>query len=372
MASRRASAPASLFPVRLDRLFASTRFQALAARLPIGQAFARRDGADIFDVLQGFVASQVLSALVELGLLRRLLDEPARAQQLAIALSVPVDRLEVLLRAAVALRLLKQRRDGRFALARRGAAIVGVPGLEAMIAHNAAFYADMADPAALMRGDGETHLQHFWPYVLNAGDDVGQGEAERYSRLMADSQRLVAQDTLAQVSLKGRARLMDVGGGSGAFMAQALSTGPHLQGALLDLPQVMPVAEARLSESGLSQRVTLWPQSFRDQPLPMGADAISLVRVLYDHDDDTVAVLIARAFEALPPGGLLIVSEPMPSGPRPTDVYFAFYTMAMGSGRVRSESRIAEMCQAAGFANVVTPRSRRPYVTSVLTCVKPG
>ncbi len=167
---------------------------------------------------------------------------------------------------------------------------------------------------------------------------------------------------------------MDVGGGSGAFLAQALTTWPDLRGVLLDLPEVIPAAEVRLAAAGLAHRVTLRPQSFRASDLPSGADAVSLVRVLFDHDDDTVTQLLARVFAALPPGGRLIVSEPMSGGARPdraTDVYFAFYTMAMGTGRVRSAARIASLCRDAGFVDITAPRAERPCITSVLTCVKP-
>ena len=106
----------------------------------------------------------------------------------------------------------------------------------------------------------------------------------------------------------------------------------------------------------------------------MGADAISLIRVLYDHDDDTVTDLLAKAYAALPPGGRLIVSEPMSGGAKPDpicDVYFAFYTMAMGTGRTRSAARIAELCEAAGFHQVRAATSPRSYVTSALSCSKP-
>lgn len=97
--------------------------------------------------------------------------------------------------------------------------------------------------------------------------------------------------------------------------------------------------------------------------------------MLYDHADDTVEDLLGKAYAALPPGGWLIVSEPMSGGDAPEragDVYFAFYTMAMGTGRVRSQARIAEMCSRAGFEGIVTPKPIRPFITTALACRKPG
>ena len=319
--------------------------------------------------------SQVLLALVELDVLSRLLERPANAEQLGLITGVSRDRMERLLTAGAAIGLLKRRRDNRFALTRRGAAILGVPGLVPMIQHNRVFYEDLADPVALLRGEADSKLSQFWPYVFGQSGDVPPEVAARYSSLMAKSQALVAQDTIAMIDFSTINTLLDVGGGSGAFLAEVLKRHPKMTALLLDLPEVIPTARKHFAEAGLEERVTLCPGSFRDVPLPTGMDAISLVRVLYDHDDETVSALLAKVFEALPPGGQLVVSEPMAGGRRPEvagDVYFNFYTMAMGTGRVRSAERIAEMCTAAGFDDIRIPRAARPYVTSALVCRKPA
>ena len=128
-----------------------------------------------------------------------------------------------------------------------------------------------------------------------------------------------------------------------------------------------------MSAAGLADRVKIHSGSFRDDPLPQGSDAISLVRVLYDHADSTVAALLARVYDALPVGGRLIVSEPMSGGDRPdpaTDVYFAFYTLAMQTGRTRSAAEISEMLKVAGFQQIVCHPSRRPFVTTAITATR--
>ncbi|MEL6990222.1 MAG: methyltransferase [Pseudomonadota bacterium] len=361
------------FGAWLNRLVAKPSFQSWAHRLPISRGFARRDGAEIFDILQGFVASQVLSTLIELGILTRLLEGPDTARSIGHSLSIPADRMADLLQAGAALGLLKRRKDGQFSLARKGAAILGVPGLDDMIRHNRAFYADMAEPEKLLRGEGPTQLEQFWPYVFGGKEGMSPEAAERYSDLMARSQVLVAADTLQMTSLKGVSCLLDVGGGSGAFLSAALRKHKSLKAQWMDLPDVAPSARAHLGGEGLTARVELHPGSFREDALPRGADAISLIRVLYDHADDTVRALLAKAYDALPAGGRLIISEPMSGGPRPEragDVYFAFYTMAMGTGRARSQERIVELAAEAGFSEFRTPKPLRPFVTSVLTCVK--
>lgn len=357
----------------LNRLVASPGFQRRASGLPIARGFARRDGAALFDLVQGFVRSQALLALVQLNLPRRLLNGPEQTAVLARFCGLPEERMRLLLQAGAAMGLLRRRRGDRYGLTRQGAALTGVPGLEAMILHHGAFYRDMGDPVALLRGETETELARFWPYVFGAAGAVDPQVTATYSDLMAQSQRLVAQDTLAQVPLSQARCLMDVGGGTGVFLAEAAQAAPEARLVLFDLPAVVAGAQARFAEAGLTARATIHPGSFRDDPLPRGADTISLVRVLYDHADETVAALLRAVHDALPPGGRLIVSEPMSGGARPdpqTDVYFAFYTLAMRTGRTRSQSEIAELCRVAGFSEVRLHRPRRPYVTAVVTAVK--
>ena len=359
----------------LNRLIARPSFQEFADRVPGVRRLARRDGAEIFDIVQGFVRSQVLYALVSLDIPERLMRGPATAELLALSVGFPTDRMEILLQAGAGLGLLKRKRDGRFKLSRKGAALVGVPGLRQMILHHGAFYRDMEDPVALLKGEAQTELAGFWPYVFGATGEVDPEVTRTYSDLMADSQRMVARDTLASVRLDDVEHLADIGGGSGAFLAEVAAAYPELKLTLFDLPPVMPSARERLAARGLEGRIDLVGGSFRDDPLPEGVDAISLIRVLYDHDDTSVAALLAKVFEALPPGGRLLISEPMSGGDAPdaiTDVYFAFYTLAMRTGRTRSAATIGKLCEQAGFVEVKAPRPARSYVTSVVTASKPS
>lgn len=351
-------------------MVASRGFQALAARTPVLRRIARAEGAALFDLVSGFVQSQVLMALVEMRVLHVVQDSPQSAATLGLRCGVPADRMQVLLQAGAALGLLQRRRDGRFALALRGAALLGVPGLEAMVRHHRALYADLADPAAFFRDGAQTDLARFWPYVFGASGAVDPEVTATYSDLMADSQTLVAEDTLRMVDLTEVRRLLDVGGGTGAFLAAAGAAYPSLALDLFDLPVVVTGAAARFALAGLTARFRIHPGSFRDDPLPQGADAISLVRVLYDHADATVDRLLAAVHAALPPGGRLIVSEPMSGGDRPdraTDVYFAVYTLAMQTGRTRSMAEIAAHLGRAGFTGIVQKQGFRPFVTSVVT-----
>lgn len=358
-----------------NRLIASRRFQALAARLPILRGLVRRDGEALFDLMAGFCHSQILMALAELKIPDALLAGPLEVSDVAERTQVPFARLQVLLQGGAAIGLLKLK-NGKVRLTRRGAAFASVPGLSAMVRHHHAFYRDLENPVAFFRGETETELAGVWPYVLGGASGIDADTAAAYSDLMAQSLALVAEDTLRMVDFNDAKMLMDVGGGSGAFLAAVGKHYPELNLRLFDLPVVVPAAKQRFADQGLSERSDIVSGSFQDGGLPAGADVISLVRVLYDHSDESISQLLAKVYAALPEGGRLIISEPMSGGNRPdkaTDAYFALYTLAMRTGRTRSAKELSVFLAQAGFQDLRTPRSPRPFVTSVITATKaPG
>ena len=358
---------------RLTRLVASRGFQTWAARFPLTRRFVRSEGEAMFDLVAGFCHSQILQAFVRLSLPQILLDREMTAQALAAEVNVPQDRMPVLLAGAQSIGLIKRRRSGRYALTTRGAALAGVPGLAGMIDHHDVLYLDLADPVAFFRGEVETELAQFWPYVFGAGGATDAKTTATYSQLMADSQVLVAEDTLAMAQISDATNLLDVGGGTGAFLAAVGVAYPELQMTLFDLPAVAPAASERFAAAGLSDRVDIVAGSFRDDPLPRGADLISLVRVLYDHTDETVLALLRAVHDALPDGGRILISEPMTGGQTPQragDAYFALYCMAMRTGRARSQDQIVALLEQAGFAQIQTPKARRPFITTIVTGVR--
>ena len=355
-----------------NRTIASPAFQRWAAGFPLTRRIARRNTRALFDLCAGFVYAQVLFACVRLDLFRTLEAGPLPLDALSRRLALPTERAQLLLRAAASLDLVRALPDGRYALADLGAALVGNPAVAAMIEHHAMLYADLADPVALLRGEaGPTRLSQFWPYAEAASTPSLRDEAVAgYGDLMAASQAFIAQDVLDAYPLDRHGCLMDVGGGEGAFAAAAARRCPDLRLMLFDLPPVAERARRRLAAAGLGGRVECRGGSFRNDLLPRGADAVALVRVLHDHNDATVRVLLQAAHDALPPGGTLIVAEPMAGTPgaEPVgDAYFGFYLLAMGSGRPRSAAELTAFLTDAGFEAVRERRTRRPLLTRLLT-----
>jgi demethylspheroidene O-methyltransferase len=354
-----------------DRWIANPRFRNLAASFPLSRPIARRRARAIFDLCAGFVYSQVLSACVRLHLFDVLAEGPQSTAQVAERLSLSTEAAARLLAAAVSLELVSQRGKDRFALGPLGAPLVDNPALDAMIEHHALLYADLADPVALLRGQAsQTALSNYWSYS-RAGqpDKVAVESVADYSTLMSASQPLVAAEILDAFRLGRHRCLLDVGGGEGRFLLAAAERHPNLQVMLFDLPAVAARARERFADAGLGPRATAIGGNFLADPLPSGADVISLVRVVHDHDDAAVLALLRAARRALPDGGTLLLAEPMADTAGAESMggaYFGFYLLAMGQGRPRTREELFSMLRAAGFTNMRAVRTRMPLQTGLI------
>jgi demethylspheroidene O-methyltransferase len=353
---------------------ADPAFRRWAARFPLTRPIARRRARALFDLCAGFVYSQVLAACVRLRVFDLLGEEgPQTAQAVGDRVGLPPEAAARLLGAAASLGLLSRRWGGRYGLGPLGAAMMGNPGLAAMVEHHAILYADLRDPVALLRGEarGETGLARYWPYAGGSGGvALGAAEVAPYSALMAASQPLVAEEVLGAYDLRRHRCLLDIGGGEGGFLCAAGAAAPGLRLVLFDLPAVAQRARARLDAAGMGGRASVVGGDFSADPLPEGADVVSLVRVLHDHDNDGALSILRAARRALPPGGTVLLAEPMSGTPGAEPVgeaYFGFYLLAMGRGRPRTPAEIGALLRDAGFAGVRLRRTRTPLLTSVLT-----
>ena len=353
-----------------DRLVASADFRRWAGRFPLTRGMARRRARSLFDLAAGFVYSQVLYACVQLELFTILAEGPQEERALAHRLGLPADAAAQLLEAAESLGLTC-RRNGRWALGQLGAVMVGNAAVQSMVTHHAMLYADLTDPVALLRGErGAGQLAAYWPYAGMAQPAaLGLAEVAPYTALMAASQPMISSEVLDAYDFSKHRCLLDVGGGDGSFLLAVAAATPSLNVILLDLPAVAVQAEERFAAAGLGSRARVVGADFHAGLWPQGADIISFVRVLHDHDESDVARMLKAAHAALPRGGTLLVAEPM-AETRGAEAmgaaYFGFYLRAMGTGRPRSPARLSALIEAAGFRQSRLLPTATPLLTRVL------
>jgi len=325
----------------------------------------------LFNICAGFVYSQILHACVRMRVLERVAEVPKTAAELADELGLSEKSATRLLSGAASLALLERRRGGRFGLGPLGAALLGNPGISALIEHHNLLYADLQDPIALLRGEvSKTNLSRYWAYSSEPATALSDDQVADYSVLMSATQQLVAREILdAYPSLNSHRRLIDVAGGEGSFLVEVARRVPHLQLVLFELPSVIRRARSEIAGSGLSARIETVSGDFKVDALPEGADIITLIRVVHDHDDADALALLRSVRRALPGHGAVLIGEPMSetSGAETMgEAYFGFYLLAMGCGRSRSATELSALLRAAGFTAIKRLSTRTPLVASVL------
>lgn len=357
-----------------DKLIANSRFQNTVAKIPFLRGTAKKRANQLFDVMAGFVYTQILLACIRLNIFNQLKDGPLTLEAIKNECGLERAPLKQLLDAAVSIHLLEIRTNHRYGLGKLGAPLVGNSPLAAMIEHHSVLYEDLRDPLLLLSGKLKSKkLEKFWPYVSNDLEDQeslkDQERVKDYSDLMSASLPLVADQVLGAYDFSRHRCLLDIGGGQGTFLKRVHLQSPQLERMLFDLPGVANLAELNFSASSENQSIKVFGGDFFKDELPSGADLITLIRVIFDHDDERVKILLRSIFRALSPGGKLLIAEPMaetPDHPPMGHAYFGFYLMAMGRGRPRTVEEIGQLALEAGFKSVEILPSDMPINAQVL------
>jgi 2,7-dihydroxy-5-methyl-1-naphthoate 7-O-methyltransferase len=183
--------------------------------------------------------------------------------------------------------------------------------------------------------------QPFWAYL-----DAHPAISASFDAVMAVDAGNAAVAEAYDWSAVGH--VADIGGGTGTLIAEVLLRHPHLRGTLADLPETAARARQLLAGLGLGSRCEVVGQSFFD-PLPSGADAYLLSRVIHDWDDAAATAILRRCAEAAGRAGRVLVIE---SGPDDDPAGFAEMNLRMlvlAGGRERTIDDYTALAASAGL-----------------------
>ena len=207
------------------------------------------------------------------------------------------------------------------------------------------------------------------PAVLGKYVDFTVEDARRYHEATASIGLGAGRRFVRQVDLAGRKKLLDLGGGSGAYCIVACRTHPALTAVVLDLPPMAEVAREFIAAHGLADRVTAVGGDFTRDPLPGGADVILMASNLPQYSRVIIQQVIAKAFAALAAGGEMhLVGEMLDaarSGPVDPALWGLNEALAGSTGLAHSVTECQGYVERAGFTGVTA----HEFVPGVLTRV---
>jgi len=310
-----------------------------------------------------------LHAGVKLELFTRLGDRQLSAAELAAELGIPERGLAMLLDALSALELLVKEGDNYRATPAAGR------------------FLNSTSPAYLGHIiNHHHHLVEYWSHLdvaVREGGPVRErishqpSEAERESFLMGmfNLAMLHAPKLAEAVDLAGHKRLLDLGGGPGSYAIHFCQQTPGLEAVIFDLPTTRPFAEQTVASFGLSERISFAAGDFTSDPLPGRFDVVWISQVLHGEGPEGCARLVAKAAEALEPGGLLLVQEFILAAERDAPLFPALFSLNMllgtPNGQSYSEPEIAGMLRAAGLEDVKRIPMESPQGVGIMAGRKP-
>ncbi|NJR76740.1 MAG: methyltransferase domain-containing protein [Scytonema sp. CRU_2_7] len=156
-------------------------------------------------------------------------------------------------------------------------------------------------------------------------------------------------------------RLLDVGGGSGAFCFALAQHYPEMRCTVLELPVVCRIAEGYISSARLQEQIDTLEADFFKDPFPEGYDAILFSNIFHDWGREKCLHLARRSFEALPKGGHIYLHEILLSDTKDSPLVATSFSMCMvwvTEGKQFTADELHQLLTECGFEDIlVTPTS---------------
>ncbi len=137
----------------------------------------------------------------------------------------------------------------------------------------------------------------------------------------------------------------DVGGGTGAMLAEIVRAHPQVHGTLVDLPRTVVRSGEIFRAAGVADRVTTAGQSFFD-PLPAGCDLYLLRGIINDWPDRETTAILKRCADAARPGGRVVVLKGVGPDDAPKRLMIE---MVLCGGKHRTVSEFGELARQSGL-----------------------
>ncbi len=331
------------------------------------------DVRQISHIAYGFFMSKALFSALNIELFGHLADGPADIERLVQCTGVAENRLMTLISALVSVGLLGQDRDKFYNSP--AAQRYLVPGAPAYFGDYYRFQIDrqiypmMTSLDAGLAGN-EAGLAH-----QSMSDWLAEDEdAEDFSRAQHAGSTGPAMMMAKAIDLTNVETLLDVAGGTGAYSMAFCRKYPGLSACIIDFPSVVKVAQGFISAEGMQDRISLIGENALTLKWPEGQDAILLSYLLSAVGGNDIQPLLRQAWQALKPGGKLILHDFMlednRSGPAASAGFFLSYLTSRIDAVSFTAAELSEWTLTEGFADIEST-VMIPEITKIVTAIKP-
>ncbi len=309
---------------------------------------------DLFETIRAFMPSRVILTALELNVFTAL-REGCDANELAKRISGDPRATEMLLNALVSLGIL-EKGDGVF---RNSAPAVR-------------FLAEGSPDSARQ---AQLHTANMWKRWSHLTDSVKTGfpapsvrvdeYAGTFIAAMDQSARGRAHAIAQAIGANGTRRMLDLGGGSGAYSIAFAKAAPELRSEIVDLPEVVPIAQQHIADAGLADRITVRAGDMLATELPAQSyDFVLLSSICHMFSPEENRALLARAHAALAPKGRIaiadFIADPAKASPRSAALFALNMLVATRAGpaTARRNTKHGLMLQGSATSNGFACRDR--------------
>jgi (2Fe-2S) ferredoxin/SAM-dependent methyltransferase len=312
---------------------------------------------DLQQAIRGYQDSRVLLTAVELDVFTAV-GAGAVAAEVAARIGTDPRATESLLNALVALEVLTKH-DGAFAntpAAARYLAAGGKDDSRAALMHTAHLWARWSTLTECVRqGTSVTHT---------AMRDRGEAWTNAFIAAMHKNATFRAPHVVRAVGLEGVRRVLDVGGGSGAYSIAFAKAQAGLTADILDVVSVVPIAQGHIDAAGVADRVRTRVGDLRTDDYGAGYDLVFVSAICHMNSPDQNREMFGRAFAALAPSGRVVVQDfiltPDKTGPKHAALFALNMLVGTRGGSAYSEAEYAAWLAEAGFRDVARRRLSGP------------
>jgi ubiquinone/menaquinone biosynthesis C-methylase UbiE len=319
-----------------------------------------------------FYESCTLFAASDLGLFAALAEQgPSSAQALADTCGLDARAARLLADGCVAIGLLIKD-DDLYSNSAEAAAFL-VPGSPGDLSRAIRYNRDVYEAWGKLTEFGKTGVPVEKP-ALHLGDDEKRTRA--FVHAMHGRAMGIGRAVVPMLQVPEGARILDIGGGSGAYSMLVCEANPGATSTLLDLPGIVAVSSELIAERGLDDRVTVCPGDYHTATFPSARDVVMILGVLHQESPDDIVDILARSYASLKPGGAIYIMDLMTDATRCAPSFAALFAINMAltkeNGWVFSDEDMRAWLAQAGFESIQRRELPPPMPHWMMSGVKPG